>query len=103
MLSVPRRDTAILEEHFADSLHIGRRQHNKVDVSSYSRGDSDYTIIKFYSKTGKSWSLTQRIRLNKNDALPAYPKIDDLNHDGYGDLTCISMQAARGANEVRRL
>lgn len=103
MLLTPRHDTARLEEHFVDSLHVGRKHHNKVEVTQYSQGDSIYVIIHFYVRIGKEWSLKQQIRFRKYDAIDCEPKIDDLTHDGYGDLTCISLQAARGANEVRRL
>jgi hypothetical protein len=103
MLAVPRQDTTMLDEHFVDSLHIGRKHHNKVEVSQYSRGDSIYVIIRFYARAGVRWSLKQQIRFRKSDAIDCDPKISDFNHDGYYDLTCVSLEAARGANEVRRL
>jgi hypothetical protein len=103
ILMAPQHDTMALDEHFVDSLHIGKKHHNKVDVSQYSQGDSIYVIIRFYARIGKQWSLKQQIRFRKYDAIDCEPKIDDLNHDGCGDLTCVSLQAARGANEVRRL
>ena len=103
MLLAPGHDTTVLREHFTDSLHVGRKRHNKVEVSQYSKGDSISVVIQFYAKVGKRWLRKQQIRFRKYDNIDAEPKIDDLNHDGCGDLTCISLEAARGANEVRRL
>jgi len=103
MLSIPRQDTTMLEEHFVDSLHIGRKHHNKVEISQFSKSDSIYVIIRFYARAGARWSLKQEIRFRKAGDIDCDPKISDFNHDGYNDLTCVSLQAARGANEVRRL
>lgn len=103
MLSIPRQDTTVLEKYFVDSLNIGRKHHNKVEFSQFSRNDRTYVIIRFYAKAGAKWSMKQQIRFRKNDVIDSDPKISDFNHDGYNDFTCISLQAARGANEVRRL
>lgn len=103
MLSIPGHDTVGLEERFVDSLHIGRRHHNKVEVSQSLEDDGIYVVIQFYAKAGTRWSLKQQIRFRKGGDIDCEPHISDFNHDGYKDLTCISMEAARGANEVRRL
>lgn len=103
MLSIPRQDSTVLQVHLVDSLHVGRKHHNKVEVSQVLDHDGIYVVIRFYAKTGSRWSLRQQIRFEKAGSIDCDPKISDLTNDDYGDLTCISMEAARGANEVRRL
>lgn len=43
-------DTVLLEEVFIDSLTIGRKKFNKVEVYKYRTNDSCYVDIKFYTK-----------------------------------------------------
>jgi len=104
LLLAPRTDTTGLEEHFIDSVHIGRARHNKVEVLQYHFGDdSIYSEVRFYSRVGKRWLLRQQFRWRKYRDLGCEPQLRDFNHDGKKDLTCISRDAARGANEMRRL
>jgi len=98
------KDTAQLEEFFADSVNIGRKKYNKVELSRYQSSDSGWVIIKFYSKSNeKRWILKQTFRFEKDDIRGCDMKLLDFNNDGLKDMTYISNTAARGANEVRRL
>jgi len=99
----PPVDTTKLEEFFADSLNIGRKSFNKIEVSKYSFGDSDYVIIRFYSKQNDRWVLVDNFQFEKDDVTGCDTKLNDFNNDGLNDMTYISAVAARGANEVRRL
>ena len=93
-----------LKEHFIDSSTIGRKKLNKIELSLYNNEDSNYVIIKFYSKTsGKSWKLKQIFSFEKDGVTSLDTKLSDFNNDGLKDMTYISAVAARGANEVRRL
>ena len=98
------KDTVQLEEFFADSLNIGRNKYNKIELSRYQTLDSNWVIIKFYSKSNeKRWVLTQAFRFERDDIRNCDTKLLDFNNDGLKDMTYISDVAARGANEVRRL
>ena len=98
------KDTVQLEEFFADSLNIGRNKYNKIELSRYQTLDSNWVIIKFYSKSNeKRWVLTQTFRFERDDIRDCDTKLFDFNNDGLKDMTYISDVAARGANEVRRL
>jgi hypothetical protein len=96
-------DTTILGEFFADSLHIGKRKHNKIELFSYRNADSNYVVIKFYAKAANKWLLQQTFAYEKYGSVSSQPKFSDYNNDAYNDLTYVSGQAARGANEIRRL
>jgi hypothetical protein len=98
-----RADTVKLEEFFVDSLHIGKKKFNKVEVSRFGSSDSFFVVIKFYSRSGNTWNLKQTFNFPKDDIIGCDPKLSDFNNDGFKDLTYVSDVAARGANEVRRL
>ena len=98
------KDTVQLKEFLVDSLNIGRKKYNKIELSRYQSSDSNWVIIKFYSKSNeKRWVLTQTFKFEKDDIRGCDPKLVDFNNDGRKDMTYISDVAARGANEVRRL
>jgi len=96
-------DTVQLEEVFIDSLTIGRKQNNKVEVFKYRTADSNYVDIKFYTKQTDNWKLNQIIHFSKDGITGCDTKLSDFNNDGLNDMTIVSSVAARGANEVRRL
>lgn len=99
-----RFDSPELKEHFVDSSNIGRKKLNKIELSLHNIEDSDYVIIKFYSKANsKSWKLKQTFSFEKDGITSLDTKLSDFNNDGFKDMTYISAVAARGANEVRRL
>ena len=101
--SLSIKDTTQLEEFFTDSLNIGRKFYNKIEVSKYRAADSNYVIIKFYSKQNGKWSLQNIFQFEKDDVTGCDTKLADFNNDRLNDMTYISTLAARGANEVRRL
>lgn len=97
-------DTLELREHYVDSSNIGRKKLNKIELSLYNTEDSNYVVIKFYSKiNGKSWKLKQTFSFEKDDITSLDTKLSDFNNDGLKDMTYISAVAARSSNEVRRL
>ena len=97
------KDTVSLEEFFVDSVNIGKRKFNKIELSKYRKADSFYVVVKFYSKQNGKWTLKNRYGYEKDGILGLDPKLSDFNNDGLNDLTYISATAARGANEIRRL
>lgn len=98
-----KNDSTELQEFFVDSINIGRKKLNKIEISKYIKGDSNYVIIKFYSKQADKWHLKNEIHFDKDGITGCDTKISDFNNDGFNDMTLISTLAARGANEVRRL
>ncbi len=98
-----QEDTVQLEEIFIDSLTIGRKKFNKVEVLKYRGTDSNYVDIKFYTKKTATWKLNQKIHFLKDGITGCDTKFSDFNNDGLNDMTIESSVAARGANEVRRL
>lgn len=102
-LQQPPKDTARLEEYFTDSLQVGKKGHNKIQVAQYSTADSNYVIVNFFSRQGDKWILKNAFRFEKYGVVGCDPQLSDFNNDGYKDMTYISNEAARGANEVRRL
>lgn len=97
------KDIVQLEEVFIDSLNIGRKNFNKVEVSKYRTSDSNYVDIKFYTKKNGRWMFNQKLHFLKDGISGCNTKLSDFDNDGYSDMTIVSSTAARGANEVRRL
>jgi hypothetical protein len=96
-------DSVKLAEYFVDSLNIGRKSFNKIEISKYRAADSVYVIINFYSKQNYKWVLRNNFHFRKDCVLDCDTKISDFNNDKLNDMTYISAVACRGANEVRRL
>ncbi len=93
----------VLQEFFADSLHIGRKGSHKIELSKYSSQDSDYVQIRFFTGKTKAWKLQDEFTILKDGVLACDPQLSDYNNDGLKDLTFVSAVAARGANEIRTL
>ena len=97
-------NTIELQEYFADSLDIGRKGLNKIEVFKYKSPDRDYVVIKYYSKTNhKKWALKNNFEFEKDAITGCSPKISDFNNDKFKDFTYISNIGGRGANEIRKL
>ncbi len=96
-------NTTIPEEIFIDSLNIGRKKANMVEVLKYRTIDSTYVRLNFYTKVKGKWQPRQTFKFLKDGITDCDPKISDFNNDKFGDLTVVSAIAARGANEIRRL
>lgn len=100
---VKERQTQQVEEFFSDSLTIGRKGKNKIEISKIRNEDVCEVILSFYSRQGKNWLLKNQFQFAKDLITDIDPQISDFNNDGYNDITYVSNVAARGANEVRRL
>jgi hypothetical protein len=74
-----------------------------IDISQFAKGDSVYVVIRFYARIGRKWLLRQKLQFRKYGNIDCLPQISNFNHDRFRDISCVSRQAARGANEVRRL
>ena len=95
-------DTEIIET-FTDSLSIGEKGKSKIQIIKYRVFDSKYVLVKFYTKGASYWEI-QNTYMYECEALEGLePEIRDFNNDSFNDITFISLTAARGANEVRRL
>jgi len=103
-------DYYYLAEKFVDSAEIGKKGHNKIEISQYINNSiSDcFVRIFFYSK-GKYndmrktdwWFCNSFIFESCNAGL--FPKVSDFNNDGYNDFTYHSVEAARSGNDTRKL
>lgn len=96
-------DSVQLREFFADSMQVGKRGRNKIELSLYTSDDTSYVIIKFFSKQNNQWVLKNEYQYEKRGLVGCDPKLSDFNNDKLKDFTYISNEAARGANEIRRL
>lgn len=101
--ALPLIDTPKLNEFFADSLHIGKKSLNKIELAKYEAGDSAWVTIKFFARVNSKWILKNKFLFENADIINSNPEISDFNNDGFSDFTYKSMIAARGANEVRKL
>jgi len=96
-------ETSQLDEYFVDSLTIGIKAFNKVELSMYRTPDSVFVNIKFYSKQRDLWVLKNEFHFLKDPITSCSPVLKDFNNDGLNDLTYQSSIAARGANNIRKL
>ncbi|WP_114941543.1 hypothetical protein [Mucilaginibacter endophyticus] len=93
-----------LIEAFADSVNVGRKKNNKLELERYAIGDSNYVVIRFFSKDKNKWMIRNEFHFPKKDKLTdCGTDISDFNGDGFNDMTFISAIGARAVNEVRRL
>ncbi len=96
-------NTTEIIETFVDSLQIGEKGENKIELIKHSVFDDNYVIVKFYNKAPDRWNLQNSYIYECNALMGLEPNIADFNNDHFNDITFISLQAARSANEVRRL
>ena len=103
-------DYYYLVEKFVDSTEIGKKGHNKIEISQY-RNDSIYDCfvrIFFYSK-GRYNNVRKTDWWFCNDfifescGVGLFPEMSDFNNDGYNDFTYHSLEGARGGNDTRKL
>lgn len=94
---------AELEYEFIDSLDIGRKEYNKVEVRRIRDLDSVYVQIILFEKNGQHWDTIQQIAEEVSVLPDTDVNIKDFNNDSYKDLTYRSTIAANGANEIRKL
>ncbi len=100
---VSKRDSLPLVEKFVDSLNIGYKGENMIEIRNYQGNDSGFVEIEFFDKQDGKWGSKQFFTYEKDDLLGCDVKITDFNNDGFNDLTYVSATAARGSNEVRKL
>jgi hypothetical protein len=91
------------EEFFSDSLNIGQKNLNIIEISKFRTTDSNYVIINFYSKKETVWILKNTFEFLKDGILSCDPNFNDFNNDGLNDFTYVSGISARGANSIRKL
>jgi hypothetical protein len=91
------------EEIFIDSVNVGRKREDRIDILKYKISDSMYVVINFYSKNNNKWKLINEYKFKKDYLSGIDPVIIDFNGDGLNDVTYVSDVAARGSNEIRRL
>lgn len=96
-------NTEVLVEHFVDSVKVGQKKLNKIELIHSKMGDSNYVKIKFWAKQQGKWLLKNKFEFPKDDILPCDVNMSDFNHDGFLDITYVSDRAARMANGVRNL
>jgi len=93
-----------LVDYFIDTTDVGRKSHNKFELSEYELPDSNYVVIRFYSKQNNQWQKRNEYHFPKYSVIGCDPQTsDDFNNDGLNDVTYISDQAGRLANEIRTL
>jgi len=97
-------NTEIIET-FVDSLNIGEKGKNKIELIKHRVFDDTYVIVKFYRKSSapNNWSIQNTYMYECTALLDLNANIIDYNNDKFNDISFISTQAARSANEVRRL
>lgn len=97
-------NTEIIET-FVDSLNIGEKGKNKIELIKHRVFDNNYVIVKFYTKAPESnrWYIQNTYIFECNALMDLKPNIADFNNDNFNDITFISTEAARSSNEVRRL
>lgn len=86
-----------------DSLTVGRKTKNKLEIQEIRNEQGCFVNFHFYSKQNNNWLLKNDLKIQKDPISSFAPKISDFNNDGFNDLTFVSSTAARGANEIRRL
>jgi hypothetical protein len=92
------------EESFSNEKDIGRPRKNKVEIRCVNRNYQAEAEIEFYSLSERrDWTRKQSLRFENLNYAGCDPQFSDFNNDGLKDLTFISGQAARGANEIRTL
>lgn len=102
--SISAQNQEELLERFTDSLHVGKPSRNKIELLHFRNPDSNYVLIRFYTKTKNNlWHLKQKFHFLKDDDSGCFTELSDFNNDGFKDLTYKSALAARGANDIRNL
>lgn len=92
-----------LVDSFTDSLSIGRKGFDKVSLEQFKIADSNYVVIRFFSKQADKWIIKNEFRLPKDEFANCTPRMSDFNNDDLNDFTYISAVGGRGGNEIRTL
>ena len=92
-----------ITEIFVDSLNIGKKGQCKIELTKYKKHNNVYAVIGFYTKKLNFWYIRNSYTYEGTIVTDFDPNISDFNNDGLNDITIISGEATRGANQVRRL
>ncbi|WP_276484230.1 XAC2610-related protein [Paraflavitalea pollutisoli] len=92
------QDTVTIAETFTDSLRIGSKKHNKVELVNYRQGDTAWVTIKFYSRRDTGWLLKNEFNQDGVYAGVSDPTVLDYNNDRFNDLRYFIGTGARGGN-----
>ncbi len=101
-------NTEIIET-IVDSLNVGEKGRCKIELIKHRVYDDYFIIVKFFIKIRRTikdpetWMRTNTYCYETNAYGLLEPNISDFNNDHFNDITIISGEAARGANEIRRL
>ena len=93
-----------LEETFIDSIHIGTKGLNKVEIRKRMNSDSIWVaIVKFYTKKKNKWFLQNEFIYEQMAIHYLIPYIKDFNNDGYNDFIYTKGTGSRGGNALNKL
>ena len=100
-----------LVERFSNDSAIGRAGENRVEIDVIKNDGEDATwrpnntaVVRFFfMSASKEWQLKQTFEIEDHALAEMQAEVADFNNDGFKDITFVSNQAARGANEVRTL
>lgn len=104
------------EEKFVDSLNIGFKGKNKVEIEKFRNEqlEDNLVILTFFKKdsiwnyekqkiTGTVWRRTNRFYFEKDGLTGTNAELKDFNNDGFKDFTYQSGVAGRGGNIIKTL
>lgn len=96
-------DTVKLVEYSVDSINVGRKGYNKVELSGFRGSEGCFVILKFYTKSSDNqWVLRQQLQKPKQ-CIDSDMEIADFNNDAYGDVIYGIAYGARSANYMQHL
>src|ERR1019366_3106983 len=64
-------------ESFSDSTTIGIKKDNKIELKEYAIADSNYVVIRFFSKRRNKWVIKNEYHFPKDGIAGCDPKISD--------------------------
>lgn len=91
---------------FVDSINIGNKGKNKIELSKYHTNSETSIEIEFYSLQEGAWLKRNSFDFKTNDIndlLGLSVSLSDFNNDGFYDAIFSSQLAARGGNDIRQL
>lgn len=92
----------IIEKH-TDSINVGKRGHNKLQIQQIKTDSSTTVEFSLFSKVNNEWIITQTHSNQKDPISSLDIQFQDFNNDGLIDFTYRNGITARGSNELRQL
>lgn len=77
-------------EIFADSLNIGQKGENKIELIRHRVLEDYYVIVRFYQRWTKGWRLQNTYLYECNIWRDLDPEIADFNNDKFNDVLYFS-------------